>query len=88
MEHAGRSNYWTSLIHGMKYTKFEAVLEGQFRSLEAIIEDEVRPRDAAHLLSRISDEARPSTADTLKRKGGGSFGIRNYLVRLQQIGVP
>ncbi|MFI8417874.1 hypothetical protein ACQKDS_15145 [Serratia sp. NPDC078593] len=43
-------------------------VEGQFRSLETVIEDEIRPRDSAHLTSRISDEARPNTMGTLKRK--------------------
>ncbi|GAC16532.1 hypothetical protein [Aliiglaciecola lipolytica] len=62
-------------------------VEGQFRSLEAIIEDEVRPRDAAHLVGRIRDEARPSTADTLKRKEW-KFWYQKLFSQLQQIGVP
>ncbi|MDO9475965.1 MAG: hypothetical protein Q7L07_04565 [Pseudohongiella sp.] len=43
-------------------------VEGQFRSLEAIIEDEIGPRDSIHFVTRIRDEARPVTSDTLKRK--------------------
>jgi len=43
-------------------------VEGQFRSLEDIIEDEINPIDAVHLVNRIRDEARPVALDTLKRK--------------------
>jgi hypothetical protein len=43
-------------------------VEGQFRSLGEIIEDEIHPRNSAHLARRIRDEARPKTMDTLKRK--------------------
>lgn len=43
-------------------------VEGRFRSLEAIIEDEINPRDSTDLVSRIGDEARSKSADTLKRK--------------------
>lgn len=43
-------------------------VEGQFRSLEAIIEDEIRPRDATDVQNGICYEARPYTHDTLKRK--------------------
>ena len=43
-------------------------VEGQFRSLEMIIEDEINPVDQENLERRIREEARPKTADTLKRK--------------------
>lgn len=43
-------------------------VEGQFRSLEAIIEDEINPTDSALLVEKIADKARPITNDTLKRK--------------------
>lgn len=62
-------------------------VEGQFRSLEAIIEDELRPRDSAHLVSRISDEARPHVIDTLKRKEW-AFWHQKLFSQLQQIGTP
>lgn len=62
-------------------------VEGQFRSLEAIIEDEIRPRDSAHLASRISDEARPHTINTLKRKEW-AFWYQKLFSQLQQIGTP
>ena len=59
-------------------------VEGQFRSLEAIIEDEIRPRDSVHLASRISDEARPNTIDTLKRKEW-AFWYQKLFFALEQI---
>ena len=62
-------------------------VEGQFRSLEAIIEDELRPRDFAHLVSRISDEARPHVAATLKRKEW-TFWHQKLFSQMQQIGEP
>ena len=62
-------------------------VEGQFRSLEAIIEDEIRPRDSAHLASRISDKARPHTINTLKRKEW-AFWYQKLFSQLQQIGTP
>lgn len=43
-------------------------VEGKFRSLEAIIEDEISPVDPEHFEIRVTDEARPKTPDTLKRK--------------------
>jgi hypothetical protein len=43
-------------------------VEGQFRSLEAIIEDEINPMGQDHLEMRIREEARPKSIDTLKRK--------------------
>ena len=43
-------------------------VEGQFRSLEAIIEDEIQPIDSDHLAMRIRDEARARPTATLKRK--------------------
>lgn len=62
-------------------------VEGQFRSLEAIIEDELRPRDLAHLVSRISDEARPHVIDTLKRKEW-AFWYQKLFSQMLQIGEP
>ncbi|WP_067222758.1 hypothetical protein [Marinomonas gallaica] len=59
-------------------------VEGQFRSLEAIIEDEICPRDSAHLASRISDEARPPTIGTLKRKEW-VFWYQKLFCALEQI---
>lgn len=60
-------------------------VEGQFRSLEAIIEGELRPRDSAHLVSRISDEALPHVIDTLKRKEW-AFWHQKLFSQMQQIG--
>lgn len=60
-------------------------VEGQFRSLEVIIEDELRPRDSAHLVSRISDEARAHIDDTLKRKEW-AFWHQKLFSQMQQIG--
>lgn len=59
-------------------------LEGKFRSLEAIIEDEINPRDEVHLTNRISDEARPKTADILKRKEW-AFWYQKLFAKLHQI---
>lgn len=61
-------------------------VEGQFRSLEAIIEDEIRPRDSAHLASRISDEARPHAIDTLKRKEW-AFWYQKLFLALEEIDI-
>lgn len=61
-------------------------VEGQFRSLEEIIEDEIHPRDSAHLVSRISDEARLKNADTLKRKEW-SFWYQKLFATLNQIDI-
>ncbi|MDD2307910.1 MAG: hypothetical protein PHP53_24620 [Prolixibacteraceae bacterium] len=61
-------------------------VEGQFRSLEQIIEDEIHPRDSAHLVSRISDEARLKNADTLKRKEW-SFWYQKLFATLNQIDI-
>ncbi|WP_111979690.1 hypothetical protein [Algibacillus agarilyticus] len=62
-------------------------VEGQFRSLEAIIGDELRPRNSAHLVSRISDEARPHNIDTLKRKEW-AFWHQKLFRQMQKIGEP
>jgi hypothetical protein len=43
-------------------------VEGQFRSLEVIVEDEINPRDLAHLQTQIDDKSRPVPEVTLKRK--------------------
>ncbi|WP_016953880.1 hypothetical protein [Catenovulum agarivorans] len=59
-------------------------VEGRFRSLEAIIEDEIRPRNSAHLVRRISDEARPHTIATLKRKEW-AFWYQKLFFALEQI---
>lgn len=61
-------------------------VEGQFRSLEAIIEDEIDPRDSTHFASRISDEARPKNVDTLKRKEW-AFWHQKLFSKLDQVGV-
>jgi type I restriction enzyme R subunit len=53
---------------------------------EAIIEDDIRPRDSAHLVSRISDEARPHVIDTLKRKEW-AFWHQKLFSQLHQIGI-
>lgn len=62
-------------------------VEGQFRSLEAIIEGKIRPRDSAHLVSRISDEARPNSMDILKRDEW-VFWYQKLFSQLQQIKTP
>ncbi|OOF27108.1 hypothetical protein BZJ19_02400 [Salinivibrio proteolyticus] len=59
-------------------------VEGQFRSLEAIIEDEISPMDQAHLEMRIRDEARPKSIDTLKRKEW-AFWYQKLFSVLEQI---
>lgn len=59
-------------------------VEGQFRSLEAIIEDEISPIDQAHLEIRIRDEARPKSIDTLKRKEW-AFWYQNLFSLLEQV---
>lgn len=59
-------------------------VEGQFRSLEAIIEDEINPRDSEHLVNRIHDEARPVALDTLKRKEW-AFWYQKLFSALEQI---
>lgn len=59
-------------------------VEGKFRSLETIIEDDIRPRDSAHFTSRISDEARPILPDTLKRKEW-AFWYQKLFSTLEQI---
>lgn len=61
-------------------------VEGQFRSLEAIIEDEIRPRDAVHLATRISDEARPNSINTLKRKEW-AFWFQKLFSTLDQVDI-
>lgn len=43
-------------------------VEGKFRSLEAVIQDEINPIDPEHLVRGINNEARPKMANTLKRK--------------------
>lgn len=59
-------------------------VEGKFRSLATIIEDDIRPRDSAHFTSRISDEARPILPDTLKRKEW-AFWYQKLFSTLEQI---
>jgi len=59
-------------------------VEGKFRSLEAIIEDEINPKGAAHLRGRIGDEARPRSPDTLKRKEW-AFWYQKLFSALEQI---
>ncbi|MGP5307441.1 hypothetical protein [Vreelandella alkaliphila] len=61
-------------------------VEGQFRSLEAIIEDEIRPKDSTHLASRISDEARPNPINTLKRKEW-AFWFQKLFFTLDQVDI-
>ncbi|MCD1587671.1 hypothetical protein K7H09_16830 [Halomonas sp. IOP_14] len=61
-------------------------VEGQFRSLEAIIEDEICPRDSIHLASRISDEARPNSINTLKRKEW-AFWFQKLFSTLDQVDI-
>lgn len=61
-------------------------VEGKFRSLEAIIEDKIQPRDSAHLESRISDEARPKAMDTLKRDEW-AFWYQKLFFALEQIDI-
>lgn len=61
-------------------------LEGQFRSLETIIEDEISPKDSTHLKSRLNDEARPRTTDTLKRKEW-AFWYQKLFFALEQIDI-
>jgi hypothetical protein len=61
-------------------------VEGQFRSLEAIIEDEIYPIDSTHLVSRIRDEARPKSIETLKRKEW-VFWYQKLFSQLHQIGI-
>lgn len=43
-------------------------VEGQFRSLEVIIEDKIDPEDRDHLYRRINDEARIARPNILKRE--------------------
>ena len=43
-------------------------VEGRFRALAEVVLDEINPKDSAHLVDRIIDEARPVDANTLKRK--------------------
>ncbi|WP_061007909.1 hypothetical protein [Vibrio sp. CUB2] len=59
-------------------------VEGQFRSLEAIIEDEINPMDQTHLEMRIRDEARPKSIDTLKRKEW-AFWYQKLFSALEQV---
>lgn len=59
-------------------------VEGQFRSLEAIIEDEIRPRDAADVQNGIRNNALPYTPDTLKRKEW-VFWYQKLFSELEQI---
>lgn len=61
-------------------------VEGMFRSLEAIIEDEILPIDPVHLASRISNEAQPKSANTLKRKRG-AFWYQKLFARLEHIDI-
>ncbi|CAI1219747.1 Uncharacterised protein [Serratia liquefaciens] len=61
-------------------------VEGKFRSLEAIIEDEINPRDSSHLVSRINDEAQPKNANTLKRKEW-SFWYQKLFSALEKIDI-
>lgn len=61
-------------------------VEGRFRSLEAVIEDEINPRDAKHFESRINDEARPNTADTLKRKEW-AFWYQTLFAALEKVDI-
>ena len=61
-------------------------VEGQFRSLEAIIEDEIYPTDLAHLVNRIVDKARPLTNDTLKRKEW-AFWYQKLFSSLERIDI-
>ncbi|EPI2105767.1 hypothetical protein ACS5F0_001518 [Providencia rettgeri] len=61
-------------------------VEGKFRSLEAIIEDEITPRDITHLEYRISEEALPKSAATLKRKEW-AFWYQQLFFALQQIDI-
>jgi hypothetical protein len=59
-------------------------VEGKFRPLETIIEDNIRPRDSAHLASRVSYEAQPYTVDQLKRKEW-AFWYQKLFSALEQI---
>lgn len=61
-------------------------VEGQLRSLEAIIEDKINPTDATHLMSRIRDEARPRSENTLKREKW-AFWCQKLFAKLSQIDV-
>jgi len=61
-------------------------VEGKFRSLEAIIEDKIQPRDSSHLASRISDEARLKAMDTLKRDEW-AFWYQKLFFALEQIDI-
>lgn len=61
-------------------------VEGQFRSLEAIIEDKVNPIDSGHLISRVRDEARPKPAGTLKREEW-AFWYQKLFAKLNQIDI-
>ncbi|MGO2009115.1 hypothetical protein [Vreelandella alkaliphila] len=59
-------------------------VEGQFRSLEAIIEDEIRPRHPADVQNGIHYEARPHSPNSLKRKEW-AFWYQKLFYILEQI---
>ncbi len=61
-------------------------VEGQFRSLEAIIEDELNPNSLEDVRPRIADKAQPLSPNTLKRKEW-AFWYQKLFAELDKIDV-
>ena len=61
-------------------------VEGRFRSLEVIIQDEINPAELVHLRNQVSDKARPVPNYTLKRKEW-AFWYQKVFQQLAQIDI-
>lgn len=61
-------------------------VEGQFRSLEVIIDDEINPADIAHLEAQIADKSRTVPETTLKRKEW-AFWYQKLFHQLSQVNI-